>query len=189
MKLRRRWIDSLEGVVKATEHVLVAAPVEIGRGDEVGVQLVAGASDGYQAVGTCPLDLVGVVQLPIVVLALLGAYPVGGGDLVLQAHVGEGEVGEDGVDGGQRPETGEEGEVLALGALLGVVELAVGAVGALLDLGHQPLLPPLGDLVRVLCGGLLVRVPAVSAVVGCAGGGAVVKVEHRVSEGRGRGGG
>lgn len=188
-RLGRSRVDGLEGIVEPAEGIPIPIPLRVGRAYKVGVELVPGARNRDQAVGPDPVDLVGVVELPLVVPPLLRTHRVGAGNLVLEVDVGEGQVGEDGVDGGEGGEPGEEGEVHALGALLGVVELAVGAVGALLHFGDEPLLPTVRDLVDILRRVLLALVAAVATIVGGTGGGAVVEVEGRgVGEGRGGGG-
>uniref|UniRef100_A0A8R7V1U7 Uncharacterized protein n=1 Tax=Triticum urartu TaxID=4572 RepID=A0A8R7V1U7_TRIUA len=127
-------VDGLEGLVQAAEDGLVAPPLGVGRRDEVRVQLVPGARHGDEAVRAGASHLVLVVHLPVRVLPLRRCHVVRRRDLVLQPDVREGEVVEHGADGGQLAEPGEEGEVLPLGALARVEELAVRAVGALLHL-------------------------------------------------------
>jgi hypothetical protein len=188
--LRGRWrgagLDGLEGLVQAAEHGLVAAPLGVGRGDEVRVQLVPCARHRYEAVRAGARHLVLVVHLAGAVGALGGAHVVGGRDLVQQPDVGERQVVEHGAERRQRADPGQERQVLLLRPLSRVEELRVRAVGALLHLGHQPLLPPLRHVVHVLRRVLLARVPAVSAVVRRARRRAIVHCELRLGAGRRR---
>lgn len=69
------------------QHVLVSVPLGRWRIDEVGVELVIGTSDGDQAMSRCAIDLVDVVELPIVVLFVICRDIIGAGDQVLQVHV------------------------------------------------------------------------------------------------------
>lgn len=158
------------------ERLLISIPIRSRRVHEVRVKFVLGTGDGDQAVCPSAIDLIDVVDLAVVVFRLLGADVLSRGYEVLEVDVREGEVVEDDVLGGEAGEAAEEGEVLLLRLLLRVVELAVGAVGPLLHLGDQLLLPPLRHVVRVLRRRLLVGVAAVPAVVGGARGGAVVEL-------------
>ena len=171
-------LDCGEGLVDSAKHLLVAIPLRLRRVDEVRVELVPCARDRYQTMSTAaPFDLVHVVNLAALGLALGRTHPVRGSDQVLQVNVGEREIVEHDFDGSQSAEPGEESQVFLLGSFLGVVELAVGAVGAFFYLRDESFLPPFGNFVGVLRGVFLGGVAAVAAVAGGAGGGAVVEVE------------
>ncbi|KAL8171481.1 LOW QUALITY PROTEIN: hypothetical protein V2J09_023285 [Rumex salicifolius] len=86
-------------------------------------QFVLTTGDSNQAMSSNTINLILIIQLPILVLLLLRRDPVS--------------------------------------------ELAVGSVRSLLDLGDEPLLPPLGYVIHVLGRVPLARIAAVSAVACC----------------------
>lgn len=175
-----------------TEHGRVLEPIDGGGVDEVGVELVLGAGDGDEGVGDGAVDLEVVVELAggrISAVRRLDA--IRGGDDVLKVDIGESEVAEDVVAGGQAAEAREEGEVHPFRLSAGIVELAVGPISALLHLGDKPLLPPIRHVVHILCSVSLTGVPAVATVAGSAGCSAEVLAESSSSKvgGRSRAGG
>lgn len=146
---------SLEALMDMLQGLLILAPLGIGRIDEVRVELVLSTSHRDQAMSTRTIDLIDIVNLPLVILLLLGLDAVRAGYQILQLHIRQSEVVQHHVHGCQLPEARQEGQIFLLGLLLRIVELTVSSVGSLLYLGNQPLLPSLGDVVHVLCGVLL----------------------------------
>lgn len=175
-----------------TEHGCVLGPIDGGGVDEVGVELVLGAGDGDEGVGDGAVNLEVVVELAggrVGAVRCLDA--IRGGDDVLKVDIGESEIAEDGVAGGQAAEAREEGEVHLFRLSAGVVELTVGPISALLHLGDKSLLPPIRHVVHILCSVSLAGVPAVATVTGSAGCSAEVLTESSSSgvDGSSRAGG
>jgi len=140
----------------------------------MGIELIPRTGHRNETVGHRAIDLKIIIELPVGPVPLTGLYALSAGNHVLQIDVGERQIVENGVLGGEGSKPGQEGEVFLFGFPLGVEEFTVGAIGALLYFGDKALLPSLGDVVDIFCAVSLAGIAAVSPIVRGACGGTVV---------------
>lgn len=145
----------------------------------MGIKLIPRTGHRNETVGHGAIDLKIIIELPVGPVPLSGIYALSAGNYVLQIDVGQRQIVENRVLGGEGSKPSEVSDVFLFGFSFGVEEFAVGAIGALLYFGDEALLPSLGYFIDILCAVFLAGVASVSAIVGSACSGAVVYGEFR----------